>query len=310
MFHRGEAKLPRDDPCYADQTKYKLTGREQSGVKVNYECMSDRHLPKPGVFISHASTDAEFANAIKHEIEKVFANGVSVFSTSSPGTIAVGSDWLAEIEKRLESAKAVVAVVTPVSIERPWLWFEIGATWAKGRTDQTRIYPLCVPEVDMADLPAPLDRLQALSLGKAADVKLFFQQLIEQFGFGKLASVRPTNIIGRIPKYRTVKIKDIDLNEYTLYSGKYTGYDDDELMEVIDTELFAPDVQKAEDHYIYGREELIHNGKLLHFRQIDRTLDLPPGTARRLIKSVAERHSLTFEHESANVIRFRRHFGR
>ena len=90
--------------------------------------MMDHEIKKPVLFISHASSDAEFANAVKQEIEKVFANGVSVFCTSSPGTIPVGSDWLSDIEQKLTVAQAVIAIVTPVSIERPWLWFEVGAT--------------------------------------------------------------------------------------------------------------------------------------------------------------------------------------
>src|SRR5882724_1390365 len=184
--------------------------------------MTDHQIQKPTVFISHASTDAEFANAVKQEIEKVFANGVDVFSTSSSGAIDVGTDWLAEIEARLARAQAVIAIVTPVSIERPWLWFEVGATWAKGRQQATKIYPLCAPEIDLSRLPSPLDRLQALSMGKAADLKLLFQALILQFGFGKIGSFRASNITARIPKYKTVKIKDVDLNDYALYSGKYS----------------------------------------------------------------------------------------
>jgi TIR domain-containing protein len=249
--------------------------------------MTDHQIQKPTVFISHASTDGAFASAVKQEIEKVFANGVVVFSTSSPGTIAAGADWLGEIESRLERAQAVIAIVTPISIERPWLWFEVGATWAKGRQQQVKIYPLCAPEIDLGHLPSPLDRLQALSMGKAADLKLLFQAMIAQCGFGTISTFRASNITARIPKYKTVKIKDVDLNDYTLYSGKYTGYSDEELMEVIDTEFLAPDERKfSESSLIHtGREDLVHNGKLVHFRQIDRKLDLPPGTAKRLLKS-------------------------
>jgi len=123
--------------------------------------MTDHKITKPTLFVSHASSDAEFANSVKQEIEKVFANGVSVFCTSSPGTIPVGVDWLSDIEQKLDVAQAVIAIITPVSIERPWLWFEIGATWSKGRSGDCRIYPLCAPEIDMAQLPSPLDRLQA-----------------------------------------------------------------------------------------------------------------------------------------------------
>ncbi|MGH2510391.1 MAG: toll/interleukin-1 receptor domain-containing protein, partial [Ktedonobacteraceae bacterium] len=114
-------------------------------------------IKKPTLFISHATSDGEFATAVKQEIEKVFANGVSVFCTSSPGAIPVGADWLSDIEGKLDNAQAVIAIVTPVSIERPWIWFEIGATWGKGRAGDCRIYPLCAPEIDLAALPSPLD---------------------------------------------------------------------------------------------------------------------------------------------------------
>ena len=45
--------------------------------------MADQQMQKPVVFISHASTDGEFANAVKYEIEKVFTNGVGCGSSSS-----------------------------------------------------------------------------------------------------------------------------------------------------------------------------------------------------------------------------------
>lgn len=269
--------------------------------------MDDHQIRKPTVFISHASTDADFANAVKQELDKVFANGAAVFCTSSPGAIAAGADWLSQIEENLERAQAVIAIVTPVSLERPWLWFEVGATWARGRQHGCRIYPLCAPEVDIGALPAPLDRLQALSMGKAAHLKQLFQALIDQFGFGKVTSFRASNITSRIPKYKDVKVKAVDLYAYSLYSGRYTGYSDAELTEVIDAEMFAPDAKTAAESLGVlhtGREDLIQNGKLLHFREVDRRLDLPPGTAKRLLKVVADRYGLIPAYESDNVVRF------
>lgn len=263
-------------------------------------------IQKPKLFISHATSDGEFANAVKAEIEKVFANGVSVFCTSSPGSIAVGTDWLTDIEQKLNSAQAVIAIVTPVSIERPWLWFELGATWSNGRSGDCHIYPLCVAEMDLNTLPPPLNRLQALSLGRAADLKMLFEALIGQFGFGKISSFRASNITSRIPKYEKVEVKDVDINERRLYSGKYSGYSNEELMEIIDTHLFHPDYDKERKYSSIhtGREELIQHGKLLHFRDIDRKLELPPGTARQLVVSVAERYSLSPSLLTDNVVRF------
>ena len=268
--------------------------------------MTDHEINKPTLFISHASSDADFANAVKQEIEKVLANGVSVFATSSPGAIPVGQDWRSNIEEKLDLAQAIIAIVTPVSIERPWLWFEIGATWSKGRAGECQIYPLCAPEVELSSLPSPLDRLQALSMGKSTDLKLLFEALISQFGFGKISTFRAANISKRIPKYKDVKVVDTDLNEKMFYSGRYTGYSDEELMEVIDTQLFRPDEETFRKYAILetDRESLIHNGKLLHFRQIDRSLDLPPGTSRRLLNDIAERYGLSPSLEKENVVRY------
>ena len=270
--------------------------------------MTDHRISKRSLFISHATSDGDFANAVQREIEKVFANGIDVFCTSSPGSIQAGSDWLSSIEQKLDTAQAVVAIVTPVSIERPWLWFEVGATWSKGRSGACRIYPFCAPELDLSDLPSPLDRLQALSMGKDQDIRMLFEALIRQFGFGKLSSLRTSNISRRIPKYKDVDVMDIDLNERILYSGPYTGYRDEELEEIIDTRLFLPDDDKYHSSYptLYsGREDLIHNGKLIHFRQVDERHSLPPGTARRLLNRVAERYALDPILENGNIVRYR-----
>lgn len=265
----------------------------------------DHHIEKPRLFISHATSDGEFANAVKQEIEKVFANGLDVFCTSSPGSIAVGTDWLSEIESRLGTAQAVVAIITPISVERPWLWFEVGATWSKGRTGDFKIYPLCAPEIEMSNLPSPLDRLQALSMGKAQDLKMLFEALIAQFGFGKISSFRSTNISKRIPKYRDVVIKQVDLNERVLYSGKYSGYTAQELMEVIDDSLVRKEYHNFQTAYAPKSEAYFFNGKLIHFREVDRSLELPPGTSKKLLNSVAERYSLEPEMETDNIVRYK-----
>lgn len=272
--------------------------------------MPNHKIERPKLFVSHASSDGEFANAVVQEIQKVFANGIDVFCTSSPNAIGVGADWLQAIEQKLGVAQAVIVIVTPVSIERPWIWFEIGASWSKGKSGDCNIYPLCAPEIQLSDLPAPLNRLQALSMGKAGDLKILFKALSKQFGFGNMSAFRATNITKRIPKYKDVKIKEVDLNDNTLYSGPYIGYSDEELMEVIDTMLFEPDAGSWFNRSLEyidrfdSRETWIKNGKLLHFRQIDRELNLPKGTAKRLLVPVAKRHQLIPQQRTDNIIRF------
>jgi hypothetical protein len=173
---------------------------------------------KPRLFISHASHDGNLADAIKKEIEKVFAKGVDVFCTSSPGSIQASEDWLQRIENNLSTTQAVIVIVTSASITRPWLWFEIGATWLKGRTGGCKIYPICAPEINLGDLPPPLDRLQAISMGNPAHLKQFFQALIQQFNFGNISSFRADNIIKWLPEYI-----DVDASDTTTQKGLLTA---------------------------------------------------------------------------------------
>lgn len=268
--------------------------------------MPDHKIDKPNLFISHASSDGEFATVLQAEITKVFADGVNVFCTSSPGAIGASTDWLATIEEKLSTSQAVIAIITPLSIERPWLWFEVGASWLRARNDQLAIYPLCAPEIDFSELPSPLDRLQALSMGKAIDLKLLFEGLIKQFGFGKISSFRASNITKRIPKYQNVKIRETDLVERQFYNGPYTGYTDDELCEVIDANLLSREAHDIVNYPILHteRESSYYRGKLVHFRAVDKQLDLPPGTAKRLLLQVAVKYGLEPELLKENVVRF------
>ena len=269
--------------------------------------MPDHQIEKPNLFISHASSDGEFAAVLQSEITKVFADGLNVFCTSSPGAIGASKDWLTAVEDRLSVAHAVIVIVTPLSIERPWLWFEVGASWLRARKDQLAIYPLCAPEIDFSQLPSPLDRLQALSMGKAIDLKLLFEGLIAQFGFGKISAFRASNIMKRIPKYRNVKINETDLAERRFYNGKYTGYTDEELCEVIESELIAKQAGEIINYAILHteRESNYYRGKLVHFREVDKRLDLPPGTASRLLIQVAGQFGLEPDLLKDNIVRFK-----
>jgi hypothetical protein len=269
--------------------------------------MSEHQIKKPKLFISHASSDGEFAQVLQNEIGKVFADGIEVFCTSSPGAIKASKDWLASIEEKLDNAQAVIVIVTPVSIERPWLWFEVGAFWLRARKDQTAIYPLCAPEIDLGNLPSPLDRLQALSMGKSQDLKLLFEGLIRQFNFGKISSFRAANITKRIPKYKNVKLDEIDMQERVLYSGEYTGYSDEELKEIIYSEYLsnASDEIKDDPSLYDERESSIYSGELIHFRKFDKDLKLPPGTAKRLLIEAAAVYGLEPDTLHDNIVRFK-----
>lgn len=68
--------------------------------------MSTEHqIDKPILFISHTKREGEFANVVKQEIEKVFADGLEVFCTSSPGSIPAGQDLAARHRIEAQAGK-------------------------------------------------------------------------------------------------------------------------------------------------------------------------------------------------------------
>lgn len=130
-----------------------------------------------GIFISHAHADQEIADVIRKKLRRFFANGVPIFL--SPNTIAAGKNWLPEIEKALK-CRVLLVLLTPNSLSRPWLWFEVGACWDAHRSDQTTILPVTVG-LSAEDIPAPLDQIQTPDLTTKDGCKAFFSSLHDVF---------------------------------------------------------------------------------------------------------------------------------
>ena len=257
---------------------------------------------KPTVFLSHAVTDEPIARVIHDEIRRIFADGVKVFASSVPGVVKPGKDWLKEIRSNLDAATAVIVIVSPVSLNRPWVWFEVGASWSRREEGEGVIIPVCVPEVDKGSLPEPLGRLQAMSLGKAPETKAVFQALIDQFDFGRIKGFRHATIKAKLPKYEDLTVADADLKSGSLYTGPYEGYSRVELVEVIDDEILRPEWISHKSRYESPPRNAFENW-LMHFRQLDAEYELPPGTAKELLEEAASVYPVKFW-KSDNTIRF------
>lgn len=260
-------------------------------------------IDKPTVFLSHAATDEPIVRVLHAEITRTFANGVDVFATSVPGQLPPGTDWLASVNEKLRAATAVIVLLTPVSLNRPWIWFEVGASWAKMEDGHGRILPVCVPEIEKSDLPEPLSRLQAMSLGKASETRLVFQELVDLFGFGSMKGFRHASIKAKLPRYEDLRVVESDLANGAVYNGPYEGYSDAELAEVIEEYFCRPawrDIHKS-----FPPRDESFRGRLIHFRQVDEQLQLPAGTAERLLEDRAlSRYWVRTRQRTPNTIRF------
>lgn len=86
------------------------------------------------VFISHDTRDAEIAEEFSILLKKISAGVLKSFrSSDKKGNqgIEYGVEWYPEIIKNIQQASDVVCLLTPNSIDRPWILFEAGM--AKGK---------------------------------------------------------------------------------------------------------------------------------------------------------------------------------
>jgi TIR domain len=132
------------------------------------------------VFLSHASADQQIANKLQELIELVSLNSVGVWFSSDgkpTGGIAPG-DWRDQIKRRLRAAKLVVALLTPESLNRPWIAFEcgFGAAVANGK-----VIPVTLGLDTAGGIPMPLNMFQVYQLTDIRSVNEFLSKLLNEF---------------------------------------------------------------------------------------------------------------------------------
>ena len=107
---------------------------EQENPKAGSELRSSTTAPL--IFISHDTRDSELAEAFSKLLSSVSAGVLKSFrSSDKTGTqgIEYGTEWYPKLMSKLGSASDVVCLLTPRSVDRPWILYEAGV--AKGRLD-------------------------------------------------------------------------------------------------------------------------------------------------------------------------------
>lgn len=76
------------------------------------------------VFISHGKQDSWIAGQVSKEISDL---GATTFLDEA--NIKKGDDFKKEIHAELAKCTELIALFTPWSLQRAWVWVEIGAAW-------------------------------------------------------------------------------------------------------------------------------------------------------------------------------------
>lgn len=126
----------------------------------------------PRVFLSHSHTDKDVAGALRVLLESCLPGHVEVMASSaSPGEGGVpsGGDWFDWIRRQVTDSGVTVVLLTPASLNKPWLMWEAGAVAgvSLAREHPTPIVPLLY-RLSAELIPSPLRSRQAV-LGEDGD---------------------------------------------------------------------------------------------------------------------------------------------
>ena len=137
----------------------------KSGKKVPHR---RRNAPEYQVFVSHATADKWLAKTICDKIEAV---GASTFRDDRD--IHGGDDIPEEIRLQIRRSKEFVVILSPESVDRPWVLLETGVAWGWSRKMRI-VTVLChvtidpVPDIIKSKKAVPLnqfdDYLRELSI--------------------------------------------------------------------------------------------------------------------------------------------------
>lgn len=135
------------------------------------------------IFLSHIHEEKELAQIIQTAIEEEFAGFVEVFVSSDGKSIPAGANLLNVIEEGLVNCVAAIYLISPYSLKRNWINFELGAVWIRNVTSLSKkkaaipTIPICHSGAKVSALPAPLSHLNAIQGNLSASLEFAFTSI-------------------------------------------------------------------------------------------------------------------------------------
>lgn len=135
------------------------------------------------VFLSHIHEERVLAGHIKGAIEDEFSGFVDVFVSSDGVSIPAGANFLRRIEDGLVNCIGAIYLISPKSVNRNWINFELGAVWIRNAISQRNggneipAIPICHSGIEPSGLPSPINNLNAVRANETAGLRFALTSL-------------------------------------------------------------------------------------------------------------------------------------
>ncbi len=139
-------------------------------------------MERPVIFVSHIHEERSLALSLKTAIETEFSGLIDIFVSSDGESIPAGANFLSHIETALQKCTAFICLVSPKSVNRNWINFELGAVWLRSISQispsiNLPVIPVCYGGITPAKLPQPINNFNGIVGNNADELKFLFQTL-------------------------------------------------------------------------------------------------------------------------------------
>lgn len=128
------------------------------------------------------------ASLFKRALKDEFAGFVDIFVSSDGTSIPAGANFLNRVEKGLLNCMASVYLISPTSINRNWINFELGAVWirnidsVRGGGSEIPTIPVCHSGCMPGNLRMPLNTLNAILGSDPLQIERAFRSIQSAVG--------------------------------------------------------------------------------------------------------------------------------
>jgi hypothetical protein len=122
------------------------------------------------VFVSHGSDDRWIAGQIGRSVREL---GAEAFLDET--NIPKGANFKQIIHREIGASDEVIALFTPWSAKRSWVWIEIGAAWGQGKPIVAVFYGMELHDLEASGQGKGM--LEDINVIQLNDVDLYFKEL-------------------------------------------------------------------------------------------------------------------------------------